>query len=331
MGDVRKINVGIVGVGYIGEIHIASYNAHPLCDVVAICDVDQKRLSEMQKKYNVPRTYTDQVEMQEKEHLDGIIIATPDEYHSKPVEIAAAAKLPIMLEKPIATTLEDADAIIKAVENAGVKMMLGFTLRWIPQYVEIHDQVAAGKLGRLTNAFARRSCRLSEGRRLYGRCSVNQYLGVHDMDFLLWCMGREVESIYATKGDFVLKPEIGVADYYWNVIKWKDGATGVVHASWCEPSGYNNYVEMQVILNGTEAGTHMLLAGQQYSLSTETEYMTPEPSLYATYPTEAAHFIDCIINDETPIAGWQEGLDTLKLLLAAEESIAAGQPVKVSL
>jgi predicted dehydrogenase len=331
MSDIRKIKIGIVGVGYIGEIHISSYQAHPLCDVVAICDFDEERLGEMQQKYDVPRTYTDQAEMQANENLDGIVIATPDEYHRQPVELAAAAGLPIMLEKPIATTLEDAEAIIKAVEDANVTMMMGFTLRWIPQYVEIHNQVAAGKLGEITNAFARRSCRLSEARRLYGRCSVNQYLGVHDMDFLLWCMGRDVESIYSTKGDFILKPEIGVADYYWNVISWKNGATGVVHASWCEPTSYNNYVEMQVILNGMEAGAHMLLAGQQYSLATEGELMTPEVSLYATYPTEAAHFIDCVIKDETPIAGWQEGLDTLKLLLAAEESIATGHPVGVAL
>ena len=143
MSDIRKMKIGIVGVGYIGEVHISSFQAHPLCELVAICDLDEKRLGEMQKKYGVPRIYTDQVEMQSKEDLDGIVVATPDEYHRKPVELAAAAKLPIMLEKPIATTLEDAEAIIKAVEDANVVMMLGFTLRWIPQYVEIHNQVAA--------------------------------------------------------------------------------------------------------------------------------------------------------------------------------------------
>ena len=185
MDETRKIKIGIVGVGYIGTVHISSYQAHPLCEVVAICDVNEKLLKEMQTKFNVPRAYTNQQEMQEKEELDGIVIATPDEYHRKPVEVAAAAGLPIMLEKPIATNMVDAEAIVKAAEDAKVMIMLGFTLRWIPQYGEMHNQVAAGTLGQITNAFARRACRLSEGRRLYGRCSVNQYLAVHDMDFLL--------------------------------------------------------------------------------------------------------------------------------------------------
>jgi predicted dehydrogenase len=331
MSELKKVRVGIVGVGYIGQVHIASYQASPLCELVAICDVNEKLANEMQQKYHVPHVYTSQEQMQDKENLDAIVIATPDEYHRKPVEIAAAAKLPMMLEKPIATTMADAEAIINATEKNGCMMMMGFTLRWIPQYVEMHNQVVAGTLGDITNAFARRSCRLSEGRRLYGRCSVNQYLAVHDMDFLLWCMGRDVESIYTTKGDFVLKPEINTADYYWNVIKWKNGATGVVHASWCEPSGYNIYVEMQVIMNGTKAGQHMLLAGQQYEWSDEKGINSPEPSLNATYPTEAAHFIDCVRSGSKPLAGWQQGLDTLKLLLAADQSIATLAPVKVSL
>jgi predicted dehydrogenase len=331
MSELRKINVGIVGVGYMGEILVGSCNAHPLCDVVAICDTNEDTLAKVQKKYSVPRVYTDQAKMQEKERLDAIVIATPDEYHRKPVEMAAAAKLPIFLEKPLATTLEDGRAIVKAVQDAQVICQLGFVLRFIPHYVEIHQQVANGTLGQVTNAFARRSCRLSEGRRLYGRCSVNQYLFVHDMDFLLWCMGRDVESIYTTRGDFVLKPEIGVADYYWNVVKWKNGATAVLLANWNEPSAYSNYVEMQVFLQGTKATARALLAGQQYNCSDEQQIAHPEVSLYAAYPTEMAHFVDCVRLGQEPIVGVQSGMDTLKLLLAGDESVNKGVPVGVSL
>mgnify|MGYP005835359747 CR=1 FL=1 len=331
MSGLEKIKVGVVGVGYMGEILVGSCNAHPLCDVVAICDVNEDTLLKVQKKHGVPRVYTDQAEMQDKEKLDAIVIATPDEHHRKPVELAAAAKLPIFLEKPLATTLQDGEAIMKAVKDAKIICQLGFVLRFIPHYVEIHEQVVTGTLGQVTNAFARRSCRLSEARRLYGRCSVNQYLFVHDMDFLLWCMGRDVENIYTVRGDFVLKPEIGVADYYWNVVRWKNGATAVLLANWNEPSAYSNYVEMQVFLHGTKASARALLAGQQYNCADEKEMVYREVSLYAAYPTEMAHFIDCVRLGKEPIVGVQAGMDTLRLLLAGEESANKGAPVKVDL
>ena len=328
---MRKARIGIVGTGLIGEVHIQAFQKHPLCELVAVCDMNESRLQEMKMKYAIPEVYTNQAEMHEKCPLDGVIIATPDQFHREPTLLAAAAGVDILLEKPIATTIEDAEAIIQAVTAAHVKLMLGMTLRYIPEYAHVQQQFLTGALGLPINAYSRRAVRKSEGYRLNGRCSVNEYLGVHDIDFLLSIFGREVDNVYATRGNFEIFDKLGVADYYWNIIKWKNGATAALQVTWNEPEGNKNLLEMECYVNGTNGSAHVILGGQQLNVATDQQCDYPELTLDNGYHIEADHFIKCILSDEQPYAGGQAGLDTLKIMIALEQSSKEGLPVQVNL
>ena len=328
---MRKARIGIVGTGLIGEVHIQAFQKHPLCELVAVCDMNESRLQEMKMKYAIPEVYTNQAEMHEKCPLDGVIIATPDQFHREPTLLAAAAGVDILLEKPIATTIEDAEAIIQAVTAANVKLMLGMTLRYIPEYAHVQQQFLTGALGLPINAYSRRAVRKSEGYRLNGRCSVNEYLGVHDIDFLLSIFGREVDHVYATRGNFEIFDKLGVADYYWNIIKWKNGATAALQVTWNEPEGNKNLLEMECYVNGTNGSAHVILGGQQLNVATDQQCDYPELTLDNGYHIEADHFIKCILSDEQPYAGGQAGLDTLKIMIALEQSSKEGLPVQVNL
>ncbi|RST60641.1 Gfo/Idh/MocA family oxidoreductase [Siminovitchia terrae] len=328
---MKKVRIGIIGTGLIGEVHIQAFNKHPLCEVVAICDMNESRLREMQATYGIPEVYSNQLEMHEKCPLDGVVIATPDQYHREPVLIAARAGVDILLEKPIATTVEDAEAIIHAVNTANVKLMLGMTLRYIPEYAHIQQQFQKGELGLPINAYSRRAVRKSEGYRLNGRCSVNEYLGVHDIDFLLSIFGRDVDTVYSTSGNFEIFDKLGVADYYWNIIKWKSGATAALQVTWNEPEGNKNLLEMECYVNGTKGSAHVNLGGQQLNVATNTYCDYPELTLDNGYHIEADHFIKCILTDESPYAGGQAGVDALKIMIAAEKSSKEGLPVQVKL
>jgi predicted dehydrogenase len=245
---------------------------------------------------------------------------------------AAKVGVHILLEKPMATTIADAEAILTAVEVEGVKLMMGHTARFIPEFRMAHEQVASGDHGVITNAFLRRSCTLAEGRRLAGRCSVNQYLAPHDFDLLLWYMGSDVTSVYATKGDFVLKSQYDVADYYWNVLKFANGASAVVHVTWCEPGAWPTLVEAQLILNGTRGCVHTGI-GQpgRARIATDRGYEIPLVGVEDALKKELTAFVDCIRLDQEPQITGVDGLNTVKLLAAAEESIRVGQPVEVDL
>ena len=335
MTQTGVARVAVVGVGSIGEVHLLSLLETPGCEVAAICDCNEERLEDIQRRYAIAHAYTHSEEMYEAQQIDGVVIATNDEQHRGPTEVACAAGAHILLEKPIATVLDDARAIVRAVHEAKIAVVMGFTLRWMPHYVALQQRAASGEFGQLVNAFARRAFRKMEARRIGGRCNVNQYLASHDVDYLLWLFGTELTSVYAVDGNMVLRDELGVSDYYYNLLTWQNGARAVVHSSWIEPDGYPNHLEMELILNGSEAGAHLLLGGQEMTVANDRTSEKPgisyPPAVTIAYPLEAQHFVEVIRGRATPRGTVDNGLDALVVLTAAEESILRGQPVSVDL
>jgi len=335
---MERARIGVVGVGFIGEVHLRALRANARADVRAVVDVDEARLRAMQERYAVPRAYTDLQQMLEREELDGVVIATPDHLHREPVELAAAAGLHILLEKPIATTIEDAERIIAVTRANRVRLQLGFVLRFTAPYRALHQQVESGVLGRITSAYAKRALGAWEARRLAGRCTVSQYLAVHDIDTILWHMGTEVVSVYSVAGSFVLSAQgLDTPDYYWTTLRFRDGATAVVHSHWAMPDAFPNYPESELLLTGTAGSAHLHLAGQHLQVATADRFLAPDVSYgfafedAGAFHAEDEHFTACILEGREPLVGGIDGLNTLRVVLAAEESVRSGQPVAVEL
>jgi UDP-N-acetylglucosamine 3-dehydrogenase len=334
MADVK---LAVIGTGVMGETHVRAIQHDARAKLVAICDVNKPRLDEIQDRYSVPNAYTDAREMFRSHQIDGVVIATSDQFHVEPVSIAAEAGAHIMLEKPIATTVEDAETILNAAGRAQVKLMIGFVLRFTPAYVAIHDRVVSGSLGPLTMGFAKRACGLPEARRLGGRLTVNSYLSVHDVDTLLWNFGTDVESVYATKGEFILKDELHTPDYYWNLLKFRNGVTCVAHSLWTLPEASPSFTQSELVIHGTVGSAHLdvdgqwlRFAGPERSDAPDFLYGIGEPHAGA-YRLEDEHFVECIVKDRTPIVNGIDGMNALKVILAAEESTRVGAPVPVAL
>ena len=324
-----QARIGVIGVGYIGETHVKAFQSVDEARVVAISDVNSGRLAEIKDRYAIKAAYLDVGDMLRKARLDGVVIATPDHLHRAPVQAAAEAGLPILLEKPIATTLRDAEGIISAVERAGVKAVQAFVLRFELPYVTLRQGFASGAFGIPHTAYAARILNISQARRYNGRCSVNQYLACHDFDYLLWVMGTDVESIYATRSDFRACEETGEADSYWNLIRWKNGAAASVLTSWGLPENSpRGHWECRII--GTKGCGEV--AGSRLRIFTDemTDSIEDDPDADA-YRDQAQAFVDVIQGRAEPRATLLDGLRAQKLTLAAEESTQTGQPVNVHL
>ena len=142
-----------------GSSHAYAYQQHPDVDLVAICDVNPKIFEKVYASAGVERgavrEYTDYKELLRAERLDLVSVATPDQYHAEPVlEAATAGVAGILCEKPIASSLEDADRMIEAVTRHGVKMLVDHTRNFDPAYVQVRDRVRAGEIGQLTRIVA---------------------------------------------------------------------------------------------------------------------------------------------------------------------------------
>jgi predicted dehydrogenase len=330
--------LGLIGAGFIGEVHLRALRHNARANVCAVADVDESRLHQAQATFEIPKIYTDVRGMLQDEQLDGVIVATPDHLHREPVELAAEAGVHILLEKPIATTIADAERIIEVTRQRNVKLMLGFILRFTLPYLQLHDKITSGELGQPTMAYAKRAVNTTEARRLAGRCTVNEYLAVHDIDTILWNMGTDVESVFATRGEFVLKEQgLNTPDYYWTMMRFRNGATAVTQSHWAMPAAFPNYPESELLITGSRGAVQLRLAGQQLQFSSDDRYEQPDVSYgfsaedAGAFRKESEHFTDCIIEDRQPLVGGIDGLNALKIVLAAEESIRSGQPIPVTL
>jgi predicted dehydrogenase len=155
---VSRLRAAVIGCG-VGSHHAYAYHHHPEVDLVAICDVNPAVFERLYAATGVERgavrEYTDYQEMLRHEHPDLVSVATPDQYHAGPVSEAAAAGVAgILCEKPIASTLADADRMVEAVERYGTKMLVDHTRNFDPAYVEVRNRVRQGEIGTLTRIVA---------------------------------------------------------------------------------------------------------------------------------------------------------------------------------
>ena len=142
----RRLRVAIAGGGIVGLDHAAAYRAHPDAELVAMLGRDMERTAAVADRLGV-RAYTDLDSLLAIERLDALSVCTPTASHRPVVEAAAAAGVHILLEKPMATTVDDCDAIDRVCRGAGVVLMLGFTHRFHPELLEARRRIAEGELG----------------------------------------------------------------------------------------------------------------------------------------------------------------------------------------
>ena len=328
-----KVKIGIVGVGFIGEYHIQAFKEIEDAEVAAICDVSEVRLAAMKNEYNVPGVYSSIADMLRNEVLDGVLLATPDQYHREPVELIAAAGLPMLLEKPIALTLADAEAIINAAERARVAVLQGISIQFHPMYATIRERWQTGEFGPAHTIYSNRLIQIDNAQRFKGRCSVNQYVACHDFHWMMTIVGKDVESIYALKSNGRAYAETGEADSYWNLLKWKNGAMGSALLTWAMPESFENYVEDEILVIGPKGAAEKNRSNQLRFMNDDLEEVIDAEGFTGLeeYVNQGNHFLDVIRGKAAPVVTLADGLRAQKLIWGAEESIKTGQPVEIRL
>jgi len=144
---MTKIKVGVVGLGEIAQIiHLPILQAHSdKFEIVAICDISQELLTTLGERYNVPteHRYTDYNDLAGQRDLDAVLVMNSDEYHTDSALAAIGHGKHVLIEKPMCLTRQEAEAILKARDEAGVQVMVGYMRRYAPAFVQAVEQVRA--------------------------------------------------------------------------------------------------------------------------------------------------------------------------------------------
>ena len=229
------MRVGIIGAGFMGAIHAQVYRDLPHTELVAVTDLDPARARRAAGGSDCA-VFSDYHEMFAQSALDVVSICTKDDLHREPALAAAAAGVHIMLEKPIAATLEDAAAISRAAHAAGVRLGVGYLLRFDPRYALARQALQDGRLGELTHVTAKRSSPHTEGPSRYGgSLPLALHVTVHDLDLIYWLTGKKVRRVYAQAATKLLGGS-GTEDSVFAILTLEDGVVANLESSWALPS-----------------------------------------------------------------------------------------------
>lgn len=145
----ESVKVGVIGTSWYADLmHLPTLQSHPQAKVTAISGRNPEPAEALAQKFAIPAIYSDYREMIEKGNLDAVVVATPDDLHYPMVMVALDAGLHVICEKPMATTVAQAESMAAKAEAAGVKHMIFFTQRWLPSFQTVHELLADGLIGR---------------------------------------------------------------------------------------------------------------------------------------------------------------------------------------
>ncbi|MCF6135578.1 Gfo/Idh/MocA family oxidoreductase [Thermoactinomyces vulgaris] len=334
------IRYGIVGCGHIAKKHVAAIKAVEGAELVAVCDTNEERLSEF--AVDGVRGYTDLKDMLASD-VDVVCICTPSGIHAPLTIQAAEAKKHVIVEKPMALTLEDADRMIDACEKNGVKMAVVHPNRFRPAVVELRKQLEQGAFGKIGHANA--TVRWNRNQAYYdqapwrgtkamdGGVLMNQ--AIHNMDLLLWMMGdiEEISSYHATR-----IRNIEAEDTSVSVIRFKNGALGVLEAA---VTIYPKNLEESLSIFG-EKGT-AVIGGPTANWIKEWKFegLPDEEAQNTIRRVEQDPFgipgHQCIIQDMTeavlkdrkPVVSGEEGRKALSFVIGCQLAAERNRPIRM--
>ena len=334
----KKLKIGIIGAGRIGKLHANNLvNRVPDAELVAVSDVYAPAAKELAEKLNIPKWYDDYRKILEDRDIDAVFICSSTDTHS-PISIEAArAGKHIFCEKPIDHDLDKIKVVLDEVERAGVKYQVGFNRRFDRNFKHVHEVVQNGGIGDVQ--IVKVTSRDPEAPPLsYVKVSGGIFVDmtIHDFDMVRYLSGSEVTEVSAV-GACLVNPEIGEAgdvDTCIITLRFANGALGVIDNSRQAVYGYDQRIEV--------FGSKGCITADNETPNNTTLYtadgVTKEKPLWFfleryndAFIAEENAFVDACLNDHPTAVGAFDGLQPVRIAIAAKESCEkGGVPVKVA-
>lgn len=345
----ERLRVGLIGAGAIGAWHARIIGERPDALLAAVCDLDRERASALSGLYG-GEAFSDASDFFAASRLDAVIIASPERVHAEHARLAAAAGVPMLIEKPVAPDPAGVAEIRAAAAAAGVAVMAGHVERFEIGSAQLKAAVEQGICGRVVTIAARRQFVAAETPRFKGLSTTLRILGVHDFDLVSWVHPVPVVYVYAAAGRGVVFDETGLDDHVVTTIRFADGAVGLVESAWTLPSSYgvfdtpvgwspagNN--RLDVFGSSGMVSNDMGLRGQQLIAFDEAAGFRAagirhQPLLHGrvvgALAEEVSAFLRMVREGTPPPVGLADAERAVRLTEAAEASLASGLPVRLS-
>ena len=337
---MKNIKIGAIGLGRLGLKHAENCAFKiPGAELAAICDMNEDKLKEVQKDWNVPYTYTSYDEMIANEELDAVVITSPSHLHTEQIAKAMDKGLHVFSEKPLGTTVEECKLAEEAVEKyPDLVFLLGFMRRYDPSYAYAKKVIDDGKIGKpiLFRGYSQDPESAIEGAIAYAGHSGGQFIdmAVHDIDLMRWLMSSEPKTIFAIGGCYA-HPEFGQyndGDNVTALMHLENESMAFMLAGRTAPHGYN--VETEII--GTEGILRIANVPQKNMVEIlDNHGVRKECSqdflerFEQAYVEELLEFIDCIRTGRKPEVTVYDGTKTTEIAYKCKEAFETNELVRL--
>jgi len=331
---MRKLGIGVVGVGEMGKRHAENLRRLvPAARLIAVADAVAPRAERVAEELEIEHSFGSLEEMVERKDIEAVLIATPDKFHAQGIRIAAAAGKDILCEKPIATDLGDAHAATEEVARKGVRLQVGFMRRYDPAYAAAMKRVEAGEIG--TPVLFKSVGRDKDEPPIAAyQSQINGMLfynsTIHDFDLARWLMRDEVVEVqsYTTTA---IRPEVrNYGDVVAAVVnlKYAHGAIGNVESYVQAIYAYDVRTEIvgskgSIFVGSLEKTPATFLSTHGSSQLLADHFLSRFADAYLL---EVTDFVHTLLAGGVPRVTGDDGLRALEIAVAAEKSHLQGQP-----
>ena len=316
------------------EAYIANLRAIPGVEVCGVADEDPQRGAHFAQAYGVP--FFPNYEALLASKPDGVIICSENTRHLPLVQMAASSGVNILCEKPLATTLADARAVVDVCERAGVLLMTAFPMRYSTPLQEVKARLDSGELGQVYCFNATNQGELPTKHRgwfvdpkLAGGGALMDHT-VHLVDIMRWYVGSEAAEVYAQSNKIFHANEVGVETGGLEMITFQNGVFASIDASWCRPQYWPTWGGLTFEMV-TERGAVIVDGFKQNITVYSHANQRPVWQYWGSDMNQAmvAEFIAAMREGRQPGVTGVDGLRAVEVTLAAYESARTGQPVKL--
>ena len=324
-----------IGFLSFAHMHAASYaNCLKQIDdieIVGIYDDSTTRGQEMSEQFGVP--FFAAAESLLEEGLDGVIICSENVHHRALVELAADHTDYVLCEKPIATTLEDAQAMIDYCAATETQLQIAFPVRFAPAIQNLKEMLDQEKFGQVLSAKCTNHGSMPGGwfvdSTLAGGGAVIDHT-VHVIDVLRWFWDSEVVEVYAEIGDSLLHPGLGIDDAGMLSFQLANGVYGTLDTSWSRPKSYPIWGDVKIEITGKQGVAYVDALREHILVSSD----KVGKSQWAGWGSDmdmglVQDFVGMIREKRGPSITGYDGLKALEVALAAYQSAREGQPVQL--
>ena len=340
---MELLEAAVIGTGWCGGIRAETLSRSALCRKLHICEIRADRLAEVKALTNPASATLDHQDIIRNPGISVVYICTtPENTHFPIARDCLRAGKHVLLEKPIAMELFEADELIATAKRSKVKFTIGYSQRFNPKVAYAKTKIADGTLGKTVSVMVSRHISRGLGKKIAGRTRLSPAAmeSTHDLDFVFWLLEpAKPVRVYSQGAYGYMKPVNGSFDIMWTTVTMDNGTLVAIGGGWNLPPSYPNYCATWIEITGTEGSLFLddtqrdnwlntVADGTRFAMSTMPGEQVDHVFAGQMGP-ETLHFLESVMLDRPPMVSPESARRVMECYLAADLSAESGEPIDV--